>query len=91
MAHSLSAQKRMRQNEANRQRNQTRRSALKTQIRKFEDALKAKDVVKAEEEFRKATKKLDQVASTSTLHKNAASRTKSRLAKRLNVVKTKKA
>jgi small subunit ribosomal protein S20 len=89
VAHSLSAQKRIRQNETNRQRNQARRSVLKTQIRKFEDALKSKDVAKAEEEFRKTTKKLDQVASTSTLHKNAASRTKSRLAKRLNAVKAK--
>ena len=69
----------------------SRRSALKTQIRKFEDALKAKDFTKAEEELRKATKKLDQVACTSTLHKNAASRTKSRLAKRLNVAKAKQA
>lgn len=87
MAHSISAKKRIRQNETARQRNQARRSALKTQIRKFEDAVKAKDLAKAEQELRQTTKKVDQIAATSTLHKNAAARTKSRLARKLNAAK----
>ena len=87
MAISLSAKKRIRQNEACRARNQARRSALKTQIRRFDDALKSKDFDKASEELRMTMKRLDQVASTSTMHKKAASRRKSRLAKRLNVAR----
>lgn len=87
MAQSLSSKKRIRQNAVCRAQNQARRSALKTQIRKFDDALKAKAFDQAAEELRKTTKRLDQVASTSTMHKKAASRKKSRLAKRLNAAK----
>ena len=89
MPHSLSAKKRDRQNKVHQARNKARKSAVKTQIRKFEDALKAHDVAAAETEFRKAAKELDQTASTSAMHKNAASRKKSRLAKKLNAAKTK--
>jgi small subunit ribosomal protein S20 len=89
VAHSLSAKKRIRQNENRRVRNQSRKSAIKTQIRKFEDAMKANDVGTAEEQLRLVTKKLDQGANTSALHKNTAARKKSRLARRLNAAKTK--
>ncbi len=84
MAHSLSAKKRIRQNEVRRARNVARKSAIKTQVRKFEDALKAHDLEKAEAELRVVRKKLDQVSETSVMHKNAAARRKSRLTKRLN-------
>lgn len=87
MAHSISAKKRIRQNAVARAKNQSRRSAVKTQVRKFEEALKAKDLSKAEEELRLATKKLDQTASTTTMHKKTAARRKSRLAKKLNAAK----
>jgi small subunit ribosomal protein S20 len=44
----------------------------------------------ATEQFRLVAKKLDKVASTSTMHKRTAARKKSRLAKKLNaLVKTK--
>jgi len=84
VATSLSARKRIRQNAVLRARNKTRRSAVKTQVRRFADALRSGDVAKAKDEFRAVVKKLDQTAAKGTLHKNAVSRTKSRLAKRLN-------
>jgi small subunit ribosomal protein S20 len=87
--HSLSAKKRDRQSKVRLARNKARKSAVKTQIRKFEDALKEEDLAAAETEYRKTAKALDQTASTSAMHKNAASRKKSRLAKRLNAAKTK--
>ncbi len=90
MAHSLSAKKRIRQNAKRRTINRTRKSAVKTQIKHFEAALNAGDVAAAEEQFRLVTKKLDKVASTSTMHKRTAARKKSRLAKRLNTLKAKK-
>lgn len=86
MAHSLSAQKRIRQNASHRDRNRARKSAVKTQIRKFTDALHEQDVEKARTEFQAVTRKLDQTAAKGTLHKNAAARKKARLAKRLNLL-----
>jgi len=87
VAHSLSAQKRIRQNQVRREQNRARKGAVKSQIRRFTDALRAKDVEKAEAEFRVVVKKLDQTAAKGTLHKNMVSRKKSRLAASLNRLK----
>jgi small subunit ribosomal protein S20 len=87
VAHSLSAQKRIRQNRVRRDRNRARKSAVRTQIRKFTDAVRARDLEKAEAEFRLVVKNLDQTAAKGTLHKNMAARKKSRLAVHLNKLK----
>jgi small subunit ribosomal protein S20 len=63
---------------------------VKTQIKHFEDALKTGDVKGAEEQYRLVVQKLDKTAATSTMHKKTAARKKSRLAKKLNALKTKK-
>jgi len=84
VAHSLSAFKRIRQNETRRVRNRARKSEVKTQIRKFTDALRDRDLEKAQAQFRAVTRTLDQTAAKGTLHKNMAARKKARLAKRLN-------
>ena len=91
MAHSLSAKKRIKQNEKHRTINRARKSMVKTQIKHFEDALKSGDVEAAGEQYRLVAKKLDKTASTSTMHKKTADRKKSRLAKKLNTLKAKKA
>ena len=91
MAHSLSAQKRVRQNAKHRVINRARKSMLKTQIKHFDEAVKAGDIAKAESEFVIAQKKLDRVAGSSTMHKNTAARIKSRLCRRLKDLKVKKA
>ncbi len=91
MAHSLSAKKRVRQNAKANTINRARKSQVKTQIKKFEAALTEGDAAKAQDEFRAVTKKLDQVSSTSTMHKKTAARKKSRLAKKLNALQAKKA
>lgn len=91
MAHSLSAKKRIRQNQAARARNVSRKSALKSRIRKFEETLRANDIAGAEEQFRQVTKAIDQTAMTSVLHRNAAARKKSRLARMLNAARAPKA
>lgn len=89
MAHSLSAKKRARQNIKRRAINRARKSRVKTQLRRFEAAIASGDVKAASEQFRLAAKRLDKVASTSTMHKRTAARKKSRLAKRLNSLKAK--
>jgi len=64
---------------------------VKTQIKHFEGALSAGDPEKAGEQFKLLVKRIDKVASTSTMHKNTAARMKSRFAKQLSSLKTKKA
>jgi small subunit ribosomal protein S20 len=89
VAHSLSSKKRVRQNAKRNEINRTRKSAVKTEIKKFETVVKAGDSAKAQEALKEVARKLDKIASTTTMHKNTASRKKSRLAKRLNALKGK--
>lgn len=89
MAHSLSAKKRIRQNETRRIINRARKSQVKTQIKRLETALTEGNVEAATAQFQQTVKKLDKVASTSTMHKKTAARKKSRLAKKLNALKAK--
>ncbi len=84
MANSKSAKKRMKQDEAKSMRHRARRSVLKTQVRRFLDAVHDKDVSVATELYRSVTKILDQSAAKGTYHKNTVSRRKSRLAAHLN-------
>jgi len=91
MAHSLSAKKRVRQDEKKRVINRSRKSQVKTQIKSFETALAEGNVEAAKEQFRLVAQKLDKVSATSTMHKKTAARKKSRLAKRLNATAVKKA
>lgn len=91
MAHSLQSKKRARQNAKSRAINRARKGRVKTQIKHFETALSGGDVEAASEQYRLVVKELDKTAATSTMHKKTAARKKSRLAKRLNSLKAKKA
>ena len=86
MAHSRSAKKRVRQNLKRRAINRWRKSLIKKVIKDFDDATQAGDAAKAGAAYKSVTKVLDKVASKGTIHKNAAARKKSRLAKRLNAL-----
>ena len=87
MAHSLSAKKRINQNEKRRAINRARKSEVRTRIKSFEAAVRSGDKEAAGEQLKLVTKKLDKVAATSTMHKNTAARLKSRLTKKLNKLK----
>jgi len=91
VAHSLSAKKRVRQNTKRKMINRARKSQVKTQIKHFDEALSSGNVEAASEQYGLVVRKLDKVAGTSTMHKKAAARKKSRLAKQLNSLKAKKA
>ena len=84
MAHSLSSKKRIRQNEKRRFSNRVRRSRVKTQRRRFREAVSSGDLDVATTEMKKAAKLIDQIAAKGSLHKNAAARIKSRMHQRLN-------
>ncbi len=91
MAHSLSAKKRVRQNAKRKMINRARKSQVKTQIKRFETAMAGGDANAASEQYKLLVKKLDKTAATSTMHKKTVARKKSRLAKKLNQLKVKKA
>ncbi|MGA2233273.1 MAG: 30S ribosomal protein S20 [Tepidisphaeraceae bacterium] len=84
MAHSLSAKKRIRQNAKRRAHNRAGKEKLKDQTKSFMAVLAKGDATAAGAELNKTAAVLDRLAAKHTIHKNTASRKRSRLAKRLN-------
>jgi small subunit ribosomal protein S20 len=91
MAHSKSAQKRIRQNTHRRAINRWRRDDYRTAIKQYHETILHGSVEDAQTQLDGIYKLLDQVASTPTMHKNTAARYKSRLATRLNAKREKAA
>lgn len=82
-----SAKKRLRQNIKRNLRNRQVKSALRTQIKKLHQAIKEENINAADEQMIATAKKIDTSWAKGVLHKNTASRMKSRLAKSLNKLK----
>ncbi|MGZ4110720.1 MAG: 30S ribosomal protein S20, partial [Actinomycetota bacterium] len=76
--------KRNRQNERRHERNKGVRSALKTEAKKVRTSIAEGDAEAARQRLLEASRSLDQAASNGVLHKRAAARRKSRLAKAVN-------
>ena len=87
MPNIQSAKKRLRQNIVQRERNRAATRTVRTQCRKVLEAIEAGNVELAEAEFRLASKKLDRAGSQKIIHRNAAARTKSRLSKKIKLLK----
>lgn len=87
MAHSKSALKRWRQNEAHRARNKSVRSATRSAVKKAHTAIAAGDA-EAQAAIREAASILDRAAKTHVVHKNAVARHKSRLMRQMNRAST---
>ena len=83
MPNIKSAIKRVATSEQKRANNATAKSAMRTAVKQAEVAI-ANNEANAKEVLVAASKKLDKAASKGLIHKNAAARKKSRLAKRLN-------
>ena len=86
MANVKSAKKRIKVIAVKTARNKARKSNLKTTLKKADAALTAKSGDSAAA-VRLAIKKVDQAAARNIIHKNAASRKKSQLMKKLNSAK----
>jgi small subunit ribosomal protein S20 len=84
MAHSRTAKKNIRKNEARRERNKAAVAAMRTQLKRVRDAVTAGDRPAAERELAKAQKLADKAAKGNRVHKNKAARIKSRLAGAVN-------
>ncbi|MEV7417901.1 30S ribosomal protein S20 [Streptomyces sp. NPDC089919] len=80
MANIKSQIKRNKTNEKARLRNKSVKSALRTFIRKANEAVVAGDVEKATVAVRAASRQLDKAVSKGVIHKNAAANKKSALA-----------
>ncbi len=81
MANTRSAEKRHRQSLKRRARNLHWRSSVKSAIRKVREAAAGKDLGKAKELLKAAEKMLKKASSKGVVHRRAASRHVSRLAK----------
>ncbi len=83
MAHSRSALKRWRQNEAHRARNRPVRTAARTAVKDARGAIASADPAEAKAAVRAAASILDRAAKHHVVHKNAVARQKSRLMRQL--------
>lgn len=84
MPNIASAKKRMRQNEAQRNRNRPGRSRLRSSLRKLNEAIEAGDLAMVRECWGETQTLLDRSAQAGLVHRNLAARTKARLAQRVN-------
>lgn len=86
MPNIKSAVKRVKTNEKRRALNASQKSALRTAVKAADVAVEGTEVETAKAAFQLASKKLDKAVTKGLIHKNAAARKKSRLAKKLNAL-----
>lgn len=86
MANSKSAEKRIRVNARNAERNRVYRSSARTLVKRAELAIREGDAEVAEEAVKRAIVALDRTASKKVIHPNNAARRKSRLMAKFNAL-----
>ena len=84
MPNIKSAKKRVKVIEKKTLRNNMIKSAYKTAVKKFEQAIEAGNIEEAKTLFSEATKKIDQACTKGVIVKNTAARKKSSWSKTLN-------
>lgn len=84
MPNIKSAKKRVKVIEKKTLRNNMIKSAYKTAVKKFEQAIEVRNIDEAKILFSEATKKIDQACAKGVIVKNTAARKKSSLSKKLN-------
>ena len=84
MANIKSAKKRVKVIESKTLQNKMHRTALKTEMKKYDAAIASGDKAAAEAAYKSAVKKVDQAAAYGIIHKNAAAHKKSQFTKKLN-------
>lgn len=86
MAHTLSANKRMRQDSKKSLANKANKSKMKTAIKKFLSAVDSGDKASAAVALKNAETTIRKVSGKGVIHKNQASRRVSRLTLRFNAM-----
>jgi small subunit ribosomal protein S20 len=87
LANTKSAEKRNRQAQKRRARNVNVRTTVKDAVKNLRETLTTKDAGKTADAFKSAASRLNKAASKGVIHKRAASRRISRLAKAVNRAK----
>jgi small subunit ribosomal protein S20 len=89
MPNIQSARKRLKQSLVRREKNRAAKRTIKTECKKVVEAVKSGNAAQADAELRTATKLLDKSAAKKIIHRNAASRVKSRLSAKVKKLKGK--
>ncbi|HHV35896.1 MAG TPA: 30S ribosomal protein S20 [Syntrophomonadaceae bacterium] len=84
MANIKSAEKRARIAKVRTLRNTSRKSSVKTAIKRFEASLAEGDKENIEANFKRAIRLIDKAATKGVIHPNVRNRKKAQLAKKLN-------
>jgi small subunit ribosomal protein S20 len=79
MPNTKGAKKRLRQNVVRRDRNKVTKTRMRSVIRKFREAVAAKNLEEAKEISKLACQLLDKAAAKRVIHRNKAARLKSRI------------
>ena len=87
MAHHASAIRQGRRSLRRKAVNQKNKSALRTEIKKIRDAIKAKNKEEAERMLPEAFSLIDQTIKKGSIHESKGARTKSRLSGQLQALK----
>jgi len=88
VAHTLSANKRIRQSEKRQIRNKAYKSKMRTIVKKFYATADTNDVEATEKAYMEAVKVIGKIGQKGVIHQNQVSRRVSRLSARLNAVKS---
>ncbi len=86
MANTAQTRKRARQAEETRKRNASLKSALRTSVKKVRKAIEGGDKAVATRTLQESQSVIDRMADKRIVHKNLASRTKSRLAQAIKAL-----
>lgn len=86
MANTLQSKKRARQNVRNQAVNKARRSRIRSQLRKVEEAIASGDKTNAEAALKAAQPELMRGVTKGVFHKNTAARKMSRLSARVKTL-----
>ncbi len=86
MANTAQARKRVRQADKRRAHNQSRRSMMRTALKKVITAIDAGDREQAQTLYRSASSALDVAAKNGLIHRNKAARHKSRINERIRAM-----
>ena len=86
MANTVQARKRARQAEVRRQHNASLKSTLRPALKKVKKATAGGDKAAATKEFKAQQSVIDRIADKKIVHKNTASRNKTRLAQAIKAL-----
>lgn len=84
LANLKSAIKRVEVNNKKRERNQSLKTNMRTEMKKVEHFIEENDVENAKKAYQKALRTIDKVVQKGAIHKNNGNRQKARLRRKLN-------